>query len=126
MTAAKAPKAAATTEPTKEREALSGPGITLAYHERTKHRPFQFAPALGYMDWKTQPDPFRRFDGAVLHPLDLLPPGPEPRYESAFAVGRIPGSPLNRRSISQLFQDALALSAWKQAGMSRWSLRVNP
>src|ERR1700674_5386983 len=37
--------------------------ITLAYHERTKHRPFRFAPALGYMDWETQPDPFRRFEG---------------------------------------------------------------
>ena len=126
MTAAKASKAPAGTELAKECEAPSNLDITLAYHERTKHRPFQFAPALGYMDWKTQPDPFRRFEGAVLHPLDLLPPGPEPRYEPAFAVGRIPGSPLNRRSISQLFQDALALSAWKEAGMSRWSLRVNP
>ncbi len=35
-------------------------------------------------------------------------------------------SALDRVSISQLFQDALALSAWKQAGSSRWSLRVNP
>ena len=36
--------------------------MTLAYHERTKHRPFRFAAALGYMDWDTQPDPFRRFE----------------------------------------------------------------
>jgi len=28
--------------------------------------------------------------------------------------------------VSQLFQDSLALSAWKQAGGARWSLRVNP
>ncbi|TMA25381.1 MAG: SagB/ThcOx family dehydrogenase [Deltaproteobacteria bacterium] len=100
--------------------------VTLAYHERTKHRPFRFAPALGYMDWETQPDPFRRFEGAAVLPLDLVPVGSEPRYEPAFALGRIPCTPLDRVSISQLFQDALALSAWKQAGNSRWSLRVNP
>ena len=28
--------------------------------------------------------------------------------------------------MSQLFEDALALSAWKQAGRARWPLRVNP
>ena len=38
--------------------------ITLAYHERTKH-PASVPAALGYMDWDTQPDPFRRFDGAA-------------------------------------------------------------
>jgi SagB-type dehydrogenase family enzyme len=59
-------------------------------------------------------------------PLDLLPIGPEPRYEPAFALGHITRTPLDRVSISQLFQDAFALSAWKQAGSSRWSLRVNP
>ncbi len=100
--------------------------ITLAYHERTKHYPFRFAPALGYMDWDTQPDPFRRFVGAPLLPLEFVPVGPEPRYEPAFVLGHIARTPLDRVSISQLFQDALALSAWKQAGSSRWSLRVNP
>jgi SagB-type dehydrogenase family enzyme len=100
--------------------------MTLAYHERTKHWPFRFAAALGYMDWNTQPDPFRRFEGAAGLPLDLLPVGPEPRYEPAFAFGHIARTPLDRVSISQLFQDALALSSWKQAGRSRWSLRVNP
>ena len=107
-------------------EPSSALDITLAYHERTKHRPFRFAPALGYMDWDTQPDPFRRFEGAAVLPLDLLPVGPEPRYEPAFALGHVAQASLHRASISQLFQDALALSAWKQAGSSRWSLRVNP
>jgi SagB-type dehydrogenase family enzyme len=100
--------------------------VTLAYHERTKHHPFRFAAALGYLDWGTQPDPFRRYAGAPLIPLDLIPPNAEPRYEPAFLLGRIAPAPLNRTSISRLFQDALALSAWKQAGRSRWSLRVNP
>lgn len=114
------------TEFDKQREPPSALEITLAYHERTKHRPFRFAPALGYMDWDTQPDPFRRFVAAAVLPLDFLPLGPEPGYEPALALGHSARTPLHRVSISQLFQDALALSAWKQAGSSRWSLRVNP
>jgi hypothetical protein len=115
-----------TSECERQPESFSALDITLAYHERTKHHPFRFAPSLGYMDWDTQPVPFRRFEGAAVLPLDLLPLGPEPRYEPAFALGHIGRTPLDRVSISQLFQDALALSAWKQAGGSRWSLRVNP
>ena len=98
----------------------------LAYHERTKHFPGRFARALGSMDWATQPDPFRRFVGAPLLPLELVPAGDQPRYEPAFARGNIPPAPLGRHSVSQLLQDSLALSAWKQAGGARWSLRVNP
>lgn len=98
----------------------------LAYHERTKHFPGRYARALGYLDWATQPSPFRRFSGARLLPLDLVPVGDEPPYESAFFRGRVPSAPLDRRSVSQLLHDSLALSAWKQAGGARWSLRVNP
>jgi SagB-type dehydrogenase family enzyme len=100
--------------------------VTLAYHERTKHQPFAFAASLGYLDWDTQPDPFRRYAGAPLLPLDLVGPGDEPRYEAAFFLARTDPAPLDRASISRLFQDALALSAWKQAGGARWALRVNP
>jgi len=108
------------------RPAQSPVEVTLAYHERTKHWPHRFARSLGYMDWATQPDPFRRFEGAPALPLDLVPVEPEPGYEAALA-GRVAPAPLDRRSISQLFQDALGLSAWKQAGYStRWSLRMNP
>ena len=99
---------------------------TLGYHERTKHYPGRYARALGHMDWATQPDPFRRFVGAPLLDLELVPVGEQPRYEPVFFSGRIPPEPLGRRSISQLFRDSLALSAWKQAGGERWPLRVNP
>jgi SagB-type dehydrogenase family enzyme len=99
---------------------------TLAYHARTKHYPGRYARSLGHMDWATQPDPFRRFGGAPLHPLDLVPPGDQPRYERAFFLGSVRPAPPDRRWVSQLFHDSLALSAWKQAGGERWSLRVNP
>ena len=99
---------------------------TIGYHERTKHYPGRYARALGHMDWATQPDPFRRFVGAPLLDLELPPVGEQPRYEPAFFPGRIPPEPLGHRSISQLFHDSLALSAWKEAGGERWPLRVNP
>ena len=44
----------------------------VAYHERTKHHYGRFAASIGYMDWATQPNPFRRYDGAVLEDLQSL------------------------------------------------------
>ena len=96
------------------------------YHQVTKHHVHRFAHGPGYLDWDTQPDPFRRYDGASLIGLDKIPRAEEPRYDDAFVEGRTPPVPLNRRSISQLFFDSLAISAWKSAGGTRWALRVNP
>ena len=100
--------------------------VTLAYHQRSKHFPFRFAPSLGYMDWQTQPDPFRRFEGAQTFPLGFEPVGPLPRYEPAFVLGQVDPAPLNAATVARLFHDALALSAWKEIAGARWSLRVNP
>jgi len=106
-------------------EAIDPLLAVLAYHDRTRHRPGQFARALGYMDWRTQPDPFRRFDGAPLLPLDVVPPTPAPAWDDVLE-GRVPPAALDRHFVSQLLFDSLALSAWKVAGPNRWALRVNP
>lgn len=98
----------------------------LAYHERTKHHVHRYARSLGYLDWDTQPDPFRRYDGSALVLLDEVPPTPEPLYDAVFWSRGIESRPVDRASISQLFYDSLALSAWKELGNARWSLRVNP
>ena len=100
--------------------------VTLAYHQRSKHLPFRFAASLGYMDWETQPDPFRRFEGAPTFPLELEPVGAEPSYDTALVLGDVDPTPLNKATVSRLFHDALALSAWKEIPGTRWSLRVNP
>lgn len=97
-----------------------------AYHERTKHFPGRYARSPAHMDWATQPDPFRRFEGATLVHLDFVPAEDHPGYAAAFVPGIIPSAPLGRPSVSQLFQDSLALSAWKKSGDARWPLRVNP
>ncbi len=100
--------------------------ITRRYHQRTKHQRSRFARALGYMAWDTQPDPFRVYRGSPRVNLSLLPPESGPGYEEAMVEGRVTPALLGPASISRLFQDALGLSAWKQAGGARWSLRVNP
>ena len=78
------------------------------------------------MDWATQPNPFRRHERARLVPLEKIPPTEEPLFDDAFVRGRIPPARVTARSISQLFYDSLALSAWKSIGENRWALRVNP
>jgi SagB-type dehydrogenase family enzyme len=101
----------------------------MRYHERTKHHFARFAPGPGRLDWANQPDPFRRFEGAPLTRLPLLAPHAEPRppeYESLYAPGTVASVPLGLRALSRLLEYALALSAWKQAGETRWALRVNP
>jgi SagB-type dehydrogenase family enzyme len=101
----------------------------MRYHERTKHHFARFAPGPGQLDWANQPDPFRRFEGAPLTRLPLLAPDDEPRapaYESLYAPGAVASATVDLRALSRLLEYALALSAWKQAGGTRWALRVNP
>jgi SagB-type dehydrogenase family enzyme len=99
----------------------------IAYHERSKHDHGRFARSLGYLDWETQPDPFRRYEGAPLMRLDL-PRGDStgPSYEQLHHPGAIPPRPLDARGVSSFLFHSLALSAWKRFQAAHWSLRVNP
>jgi SagB-type dehydrogenase family enzyme len=97
----------------------------LQYHEATKHHLDGYARSLGYLDWDTQPDPFRRYEGAPLIALEM-PSGPGPSYDGLFGgVSRGQGV-MDKAGLSALFYDSLSLSAWKSAGGHRWALRVNP
>ena len=102
----------------------------VAYHERTKHHFHRYAAALGYLDWATQPDPFRRYAGADLVRLPLPKAGrPLPYWQLyASASAAVPTMPLSLslESVSLFFRYALSLTAWKQAGDTTWPLRVNP
>ncbi len=80
----------------------------------------------GYMDWDTQPDPFRRYKGTRLIALQKVPPTEEPLYDDAFVPGRIQTARIGVQSVSQFFFDSLAISAWKSIPSATWSLRVNP
>ena len=85
------------------------------YHDGTKHHINRFARSLGYLDWASQPNPFRSFHGA---PACALAPRPDA------PAGR-PGQ-VNAVVIGDVLRHSLGLSAWKQFGESRWPLRVNP
>jgi nitroreductase len=101
----------------------------LAYHRRTVHAPGRYARSLGFLDWDQQPSPFLRFDGAPLVTLarPVLTAAAGPRWDDLWIDAARPApAPLDRAAIAQLLFDSLALSAWKQDGDARWSLRVNP
>jgi SagB-type dehydrogenase family enzyme len=77
------------------------------YHDGTKHHFDRFARSLGYLDWASQPNPFRSFHGAPECRLF-------PRPGAAHTI------------IGDVLRHALGLSAWKEFRGARWSLRVNP
>lgn len=93
--------------------------LIFAFHEGTKHHFHRYAPGPGGLDWANQPDPFRRYHGAPLVNLKI------PRTEAGNPASSPPAE-FNAHTISELFYSSLAISAWKQAGGSRWALRVNP
>ncbi|MDH3468925.1 MAG: SagB/ThcOx family dehydrogenase [Gammaproteobacteria bacterium] len=100
--------------------------LVYKYHDQTKHHLHQYARSLGYMDWASQPNPFRNYEKTLMLPLDHPPVTEIPTYDSLFSRPPRQSAQINRESISHLFYESLAISAWKQAGDSRWSLRVNP
>ncbi|TCP53361.1 SagB-type dehydrogenase family enzyme [Tumebacillus sp. BK434] len=98
------------------------------YHEQTKHHFHRHARALAQLDWDTQPDPFRTYLGAVQIPLLKVGPTAEPRYDEAYAAGRIAPAPLNLQGISQLFYDSMSIARWKMSldGTQKRAVRINP
>jgi len=99
---------------------------TLAYHQSSKHNFGRYAHGPGFLDWASQPDPFRRFEGApsILLPMNVNRQAP--KYADLFKPGSIAPSQLDLDSISVLLEHSFGLSAWKQYGGERWALRCNP
>ena len=98
----------------------------LAYHSRTKHHLHRFATSSGYLDWETQPDPFRTYAGAEIVKLPLLSGNLQSKFHDLYVPGAISPAPLDLDSIGILFELCLGLSAWKQYQQTRWALRCNP
>lgn len=96
------------------------------YHQRSKHNFERYAPSPGFLDWATQPDPFRRFEGAPNTPLSLAANLRKVGYADLFEPGTIAPVPLDLEGVSVLLELSFGLSAWKQYGGDRWALRCNP
>jgi SagB-type dehydrogenase family enzyme len=103
------------------------------YHDGSKHNFGRFASSLGYLDWASQPRPFRSFDGAPIFNLYPRPDAPAPSaplpsatYDQLSGGSPIPPAPITAAAIGHFLRYSLGLSAWKVFRESRWSLRVNP
>src|SRR5258708_30665910 len=100
--------------------------VVVAYHERTKRHSHRFSASLGYMDWATQPDPFRRYEGALLVRLPLPDTWRALPYWQLYVLGSVAPMPLSIDSLSLFFRYALSLTRWKAFQDTTWSLRANP
>ena len=96
------------------------------YHQRTMHRPGQFAPGPGFIDWAHEPDPFRRYAGAPTAPLPLADLAHSPTWAALHEPGAVAPSRRDRASLGAFFELALGLTAWKETSGARWALRANP
>jgi len=99
--------------------------IVRQYHERTKHSFYAYAKGPETLDWDAQPNPFRNFVGAETFPLILKDSLDETRYFDLFNTP-LAATPITLSSISSFLRYSLGLTAWKQYGPDKWSLRVNP
>lgn len=96
------------------------------YHTRTKHHFERYAAGPAALDWNDQPEPFRWFSACPQITLPLVADTLDVLYTDLYAPALITPQPLNRHTVAALFELALGLSAWKQAGTTRWALRCNP
>ena len=95
------------------------------YHNRTKHSYNQYARSSGFLDWETQPVPFRFYDDCR---QIALPYGTEQgatEYKNLY-LRKNEVKDFSLESISDFFKYSLALAAWKSTPGMRWSLRCAP
>lgn len=96
-----------------------------AYHRATKHSFQGYAPSPGFLDWESQPNPFRRYQDAPLVALPLVTTTGNKRYSQLYdAPG--PAQPLTANTLALFLELAFGLSAWKTTGTESWALRHNP
>ncbi len=96
----------------------------MAYHARSKHALDRYAAGPGTLDWEAQPAAFRDWTGCVQTSL------PREVLVSDIAWGELvaPRAPLpfNAHSLGSFLRLSLGLTAWKEYGAARWSLRAHP
>lgn len=98
--------------------------IIHAYHQRTKHRLDRYAAGPGSLDWDAQPDPFRRWQGTRCY--ELTRALPETGIAWADLQAARESAPFEIDRLGQFLRLSAAITAWKQYGPSRWSLRAHP
>ncbi|MBF0136792.1 MAG: SagB/ThcOx family dehydrogenase [Magnetococcus sp. DMHC-1] len=107
-------------------EPLPGATGIRAYHIRSKHFPRHYAAGPGYVDWETQPDPFRRHAGSPVVPLPLLADALQTPFADVYRPAQVNPLPFDAAHVALLFELSLGLAAWKEYQGIRWALRCNP
>jgi hypothetical protein len=85
----------------------------IAYHDRTKHHPQRYALGPGGLDWATQPNPFRRFDGSPLLKLPLADRDDTPPAAVLFGESVALPRPFTVAALGLFFELSMGLSARK-------------
>ena len=78
------------------------------------------------MDWESEPEPFRRYEGAPMIKLPLADQDPEGTYTDLFDRKGRDAQPFSLGNIACFLELSLGLSAWKSYGNNSWALRINP
>ena len=105
--------------------------MVYTYHNETKHSQQRYARSLGYMDWATQPNPYRTYIDTKKTTLPLSFENKTLEYSQIFNQEankneeKILSAPLCIEAISQFFQFSLGLAAIKEYGDQAWALRCN-
>lgn len=103
----------------------------LDYHKASKHNFKTYAPGPHRLDMSIKPEPFLNYHGTRHLNLEIwsdeqIKAEIFPTYDQVFSPEKLEPSELNAKSISRLFFDSFAISAWKKADDTKWPLRVNP
>jgi SagB-type dehydrogenase family enzyme len=96
------------------------------YHEQTKHSFHRSAKSMGYMDWASQPNPYRSYSEVETISLPLQEVDSSASHLDLYERPRNRSCKFNLEQIAVFMELSLGLSAWKSFGGNRWSLRVNP
>jgi SagB-type dehydrogenase family enzyme len=97
---------------------------TLSYHARTKHHLDRYARGPGALDWDAQPEAFRHWRGAEKFMLPRAIEGAEVVWPQLDQPR--PPRDFSPASLGSLLRLCAGITAWKQYGPSRWSLRAHP
>ncbi|MBA3022410.1 MAG: SagB/ThcOx family dehydrogenase [Sideroxydans sp.] len=98
--------------------------LVMAYHARSKHALDRYAAGPGTLDWEAQPKAFRDWTGCAQTVLSREVLAGDIAW-GELAAKREP-LPFDAHSLGSFFRLSLGLTAWKEYGAARWSLRAHP
>ncbi|MDP6924611.1 MAG: hypothetical protein R2568_04290 [Candidatus Scalindua sp.] len=98
----------------------------IEYHERTKHLPNRPTNSAGYLDWATEPNPFRSYEGTSSIQLPFSNTASNANYFDLFVRKKSKFKSFSLANIARLLELSMGLSAWKSYSGTSWALRMNP